>query len=89
MLPLIFLAVFYKEVNESITGAIEENISCDNLILEVNSSKYANNVSINDVMRCITLSAFEISTGDETSYFASLKKVSVKPSHITIVMVLF
>ena len=44
---------------------------------QVNSSKYAYNVSIKDVIQTVTKSLFEIAaTGQEATYFACLKKVS-------------
>lgn len=72
------LSIFSGEVKDSMTRAVEENVSSDNLVLEINSSKYAHNVTILDVMRGVTQSAFEIAfmkTGQACSFVASLKKI--------------
>lgn len=37
---LIKLKVFYDEVVDSLQRGIEEKVKCENLILEINSSKY-------------------------------------------------
>lgn len=69
--------LFSKEVEDSISRGIEENITADNLILEINSSKYAHNVSIQDLVSTVTRVTFEIAnvTANGTAYFASLKKI--------------
>ncbi|KAK6620768.1 hypothetical protein RUM43_011063 [Polyplax serrata] len=41
--------VFYTEVVDSLQRGFEEKLSCDNLILEINSSRYAYNVMLSDV----------------------------------------
>uniref|UniRef100_H2ZHD6 Translation initiation factor eIF2B subunit epsilon n=1 Tax=Ciona savignyi TaxID=51511 RepID=H2ZHD6_CIOSA len=72
------LSTFQKEVKESLCGGIEENIQCDNLVLEINSSKYAYNMSVKDVVQTVTRSLLEIAT-DRTSnnahYFSTVKKI--------------
>lgn len=41
--------VFLNEVSESLLRGFQCKVHCDNLILEINSSRYANNVSMNEV----------------------------------------
>ena len=69
--------MFSKEVKDSILRAVEENIKSDNLILEINSSKYAHNVTIEDLVSTVTKSAFEIAClrTNGGAYFPTLKKV--------------
>lgn len=71
------LTLFFKEVKDSLARGIEESVKCDNLILEINSSKYAYNVTIEDVICNVTKSAFEISYSqcNGSPYFPALKKV--------------
>lgn len=40
---------FYNEVSESLQRGYEEKINGDNLVLEINSSKYAYNVTMKEV----------------------------------------
>lgn len=72
--------MFSKEVEDSISRGIEENVKADNLILEINSSKYAHNVTIQDLVSTVTRVTFEIANvmANGTAYFASLKKVSCR-----------
>ncbi|XP_076821156.1 translation initiation factor eIF2B subunit epsilon-like [Clavelina lepadiformis] len=72
------LSNFEKEVKESLQRGYEEKVQCDNLVLEVNSSKYAYNMSMRDVIQTIAKSLLEIAAAqsmDATSYFATLKEV--------------
>uniref|UniRef100_A0A4W3JK43 Translation initiation factor eIF2B subunit epsilon n=1 Tax=Callorhinchus milii TaxID=7868 RepID=A0A4W3JK43_CALMI len=43
--------VFQNEVLGTLQRGLEENISCDNLVLEINSLKYAYNITLKDVMQ--------------------------------------
>ncbi|XP_068604704.1 translation initiation factor eIF2B subunit epsilon [Brachionichthys hirsutus] len=45
---------FQGEVLGTLQRGLEENISCDNLVLEINSLKYAYNVALKDVLQIIT-----------------------------------
>ncbi|CAH1225813.1 EIF2B5 [Branchiostoma lanceolatum] len=73
------IRIFYTEVLDSMQRAIEENINADNLILEINSSKYAYNISMQElnvcVVRCVLesahLRASLMATASE--YLAALK----------------
>nr|XP_018670398.1 translation initiation factor eIF-2B subunit epsilon-like isoform X2 [Ciona intestinalis] len=73
------LTTFQREVKESLCGGIEENIQSDNLVLEINSSKYAYNMSVKDVVQTVTKSLLEIATektaNDPTQYFTNLKMI--------------
>jgi len=46
--------LFYNEVGESIKRGLDENIAVENLVLEINSSKYAYNVSMKEVNTIVT-----------------------------------
>ncbi|KAK9509779.1 hypothetical protein O3M35_007016 [Rhynocoris fuscipes] len=41
--------LFYNEVVDSLMRGYEDKLPCDNLVLEVNSSRYAYNVTVNEV----------------------------------------
>ena len=41
--------MFYNEVVDSLIRGYEERITCNNLVLEVNSSRYAYNVTVREV----------------------------------------
>ncbi|XP_004713533.1 translation initiation factor eIF-2B subunit epsilon, partial [Echinops telfairi] len=45
--------VFQNEVLGTLQRGREENISCDNLVLEINSLKYAYNISLKEVMQVL------------------------------------
>lgn len=46
--------VFQLEVLGTLQRGLEENIGCDNLVLEINSLKYAYNISLKEVMQILT-----------------------------------
>ncbi|XP_067898859.1 translation initiation factor eIF-2B subunit epsilon [Heterodontus francisci] len=52
--------VFQNEVLGTLQRGMEENISCDHLVLEINSLKYAYNITIKDVMQITTQVILEI-----------------------------
>lgn len=41
--------MFFTEVIDSLTRGFEDELQCDNLILEINSSRYAYNVTVKEV----------------------------------------
>ncbi|TNN53625.1 Translation initiation factor eIF-2B subunit epsilon [Liparis tanakae] len=45
--------VFQMEVLGTLQRGLEENISCDNLVLEINSLKYAYNICLKEVMQIL------------------------------------
>ncbi|XP_068137400.1 translation initiation factor eIF2B subunit epsilon [Hyperolius riggenbachi] len=47
------IKVFQNEVLGTLQRGVEENISCDNLVLEINSLKYAYNISLVEVMQVL------------------------------------
>ncbi|KAM5293120.1 translation initiation factor eIF2B subunit epsilon isoform 2-T2 [Ctenodactylus gundi] len=47
------IKVFQNEVLGTLQRGKEENISCDNLVLEINSLKYAYNISLKEVMQVL------------------------------------
>uniref|UniRef100_A0A673BCR1 Translation initiation factor eIF2B subunit epsilon n=1 Tax=Sphaeramia orbicularis TaxID=375764 RepID=A0A673BCR1_9TELE len=46
--------VFQMEVLGTLQRGLEENIGCDNLVLEINSLKYAYNITLKEVMQILT-----------------------------------
>uniref|UniRef100_H0XEQ4 Translation initiation factor eIF2B subunit epsilon n=1 Tax=Otolemur garnettii TaxID=30611 RepID=H0XEQ4_OTOGA len=48
------IKVFQNEVLGTLQRGKEENISCDNLVLEINSLKYAYNISLKEVMEVLS-----------------------------------
>uniref|UniRef100_A0A8C2XRE6 Translation initiation factor eIF2B subunit epsilon n=1 Tax=Cyclopterus lumpus TaxID=8103 RepID=A0A8C2XRE6_CYCLU len=46
--------VFQMEVLGTLQRGLDENISCDNLVLEINSLKYAYNICLKEVMQILT-----------------------------------
>ncbi|KAG7526046.1 translation initiation factor eIF-2B subunit epsilon [Solea senegalensis] len=51
--------VFQIEVLGTLQRGLDENISCDNLVLEINSLKYAYNITLKEVMQILTRVALE------------------------------
>eukprot|EP00795_Rhopilema_esculentum_P005217 gene5217-355_t len=51
--------LFYHEVLENIRHGIAHNVSSDNIILEVNASKYKHNVSMREIHQAVTKSILE------------------------------
>ncbi|XP_076018430.1 translation initiation factor eIF2B subunit epsilon [Genypterus blacodes] len=47
--------VFQLEVLGTLQRGLEENIGCDNLVLEINSLKYAYNITLKEVMQILTV----------------------------------
>lgn len=45
----VSVTVFYTEVVDSLIRGFEDRLLCDNLILEINSSRYAYNVTVHEV----------------------------------------
>nr|XP_006816689.1 PREDICTED: translation initiation factor eIF-2B subunit epsilon-like [Saccoglossus kowalevskii] len=75
--PLDDTRMFYNEVLDSLHRGIEENINCDNLVLEINSSKYAYNVSMKELNGLVVKAILELpqlqSTLRPPQYLSALK----------------
>ncbi|XP_022108135.1 translation initiation factor eIF-2B subunit epsilon-like [Acanthaster planci] len=52
--------LFYNEVVDSMQRTLEENIKLENLILEINSSKYAYNVSMRELVQLVVKAVLEM-----------------------------
>lgn len=68
---------FYNEVLDSLQRAIEEQVKSENVILEINSSKYAYNVSMKEVNTLLVKAILEMPVKKATSpqqYWAALRK---------------
>uniref|UniRef100_W5LKI8 Translation initiation factor eIF2B subunit epsilon n=1 Tax=Astyanax mexicanus TaxID=7994 RepID=W5LKI8_ASTMX len=48
------IMMFQVEVQGTLQRGLEENIGCDNLVLEINSLKYAYNITLKEVMQVLT-----------------------------------
>ncbi|RZB40661.1 translation initiation factor eIF-2B subunit epsilon [Asbolus verrucosus] len=78
--------LFFTEVIDSLTRGFEDELQCDNLILEINSSRYAYNVTVKEVnfnvIKAILHMSLRLSTGPQyfsqfvrlLSYFAPILK---------------
>uniref|UniRef100_A0A671REY7 Translation initiation factor eIF2B subunit epsilon n=1 Tax=Sinocyclocheilus anshuiensis TaxID=1608454 RepID=A0A671REY7_9TELE len=75
--------VFQNEVHGTLQRGLDENISCDNLVLEINSLKYAYNISLKEVMQILIRVVLEfpfhqqgaqISTAQYSSHLLPLLK---------------
>uniref|UniRef100_UPI0035900842 translation initiation factor eIF2B subunit epsilon n=1 Tax=Myxine glutinosa TaxID=7769 RepID=UPI0035900842 len=73
--------MFSVEVMDSLQRAVDECVSCENLILEINSSKYAYNVTLRDVTQTLTRLVLELPTlrtgldAPPVKYLASFKQL--------------
>ncbi|KAB0799072.1 hypothetical protein PPYR_06952 [Photinus pyralis] len=67
--------LFLTEVVDSLTRGFEDKLQCDNLILEINSSRYAYNVSVKEVnfnvIKAILMLPFQLYLGQP--YLPSLR----------------
>ncbi|KAI4462592.1 translation initiation factor eif-2b subunit epsilon [Holotrichia oblita] len=71
--------MFFSEVIDSLTRGFEDKLQCDNLILEINSSRYAYNVTLKEVnynvIKAILNLPFQHSSGQQ--YLAALLRTLV------------
>ncbi|KAF2879036.1 hypothetical protein ILUMI_27130 [Ignelater luminosus] len=71
--------LFLTEVIDSLARGFEDKLQCDNLILEINSSRYAYNVTVKEVnfnvVKAILMLPFQLSTGQP--YLHSLRPLLV------------
>lgn len=64
---------FFNEVYESLQRGIEEKVIAENLILEVNSSKHAYNVPMNEVNSLVVKAILKLIQNDGDDFFETLK----------------
>ena len=67
------VSVFYNEVVESLKRGFQEKLHCDNLILEINSSRYAYNVSVHEVNHLVMKAILTLSKSGEQPYLPQLQ----------------
>lgn len=72
-----YVKTFYSEIMDNFKRGVTENISCDNLILEVNSMKHAYNIPINEVNTLIMQALIEVSDSTSTSPTAAVRTLSL------------
>ncbi|XP_022688319.1 translation initiation factor eIF-2B subunit epsilon-like [Varroa jacobsoni] len=75
--------LFFKEVMESLQRGIEENIKPENLILEINSSKHAYNVTISEVIETTTRALLSVCLGQEKTGKAFMTTFKKSTSQVT------
>lgn len=65
--------LFFNEVFDSLARGYEDNLHCDNLILEINSSRYAYNITLKEVNYNVVkaIMSYPFSTGD--AYLSALR----------------
>ena len=77
--------MFYSEVLDSLQRTLEENIKVDNLILEINSSKYAYNIAMHELIPLVIKSILEVpqlkspTPLPPAQLLLEVKKVSMQP----------
>lgn len=74
--------LFYNEVLDSLSHGVDENVHCENLVLEVNSSKYAYNVTMKELNMLVVKAILEI-------HAARFKKQSNLTEYLTQLVNLF
>ncbi|XP_030071650.1 translation initiation factor eIF2B subunit epsilon [Microcaecilia unicolor] len=73
------IKVFYNEVLGTLQRGEEENISCDNLVLEINSLKYAYNISLKEVMQVLSKVVLEFPLQQLETERANLYSTALVP----------
>nr|XP_015812891.2 translation initiation factor eIF-2B subunit epsilon [Nothobranchius furzeri] len=69
--------VFQMEVIGTLQRGLEENISCDNLVLEINSLKYAYNITLKEVMQILTRVVLEYPFQQQDAHLSASQYVSL------------
>uniref|UniRef100_A0A1B6C3B5 Translation initiation factor eIF2B subunit epsilon n=2 Tax=Clastoptera arizonana TaxID=38151 RepID=A0A1B6C3B5_9HEMI len=59
--------LFYSEVVDSLVRGYEDKVLCDNLVLEINSSRYAYNVSLQEVTFNVVRALLTLTSLEETA----------------------
>lgn len=69
--------LFFNEVIDSLTRGFDDNLLCDNLILEINSSRYAYNVTVKEVNFNVVKAILCISVKEPigVQYFSHLSRL--------------
>ena len=67
---------FLSETIEILKRGLKENLKADNLILEINSCKHANNIQIDDLCYFLTKAVLKLPMvmNSQGSYLASFKE---------------
>lgn len=69
--------VFQMEVLGTLQRGLEENIGCDNLVLEINSLKYAYNITLKEVMQILTRVVLDFPFQQQDSELPTAKYVAL------------
>lgn len=64
--------MFYNEVVDSLKRGFEDKLHCDNLILEINSSRYAYNVSMREVNLLVVKAILNLPNLESDTYLSQL-----------------
>ncbi|KAJ1522960.1 hypothetical protein ONE63_002097 [Megalurothrips usitatus] len=64
--------LFFNEVVDSLKRGFEDKLHCDNLILEINSSRYAYNVSMREVNLLVVKAILSLPKSETDSYLSQL-----------------
>lgn len=67
---------------ESLQRGIEENIKPENLILEINSSKHAYNVTISEVIETTTRALLSVCLGQEVCNYSQVLQSAISFSFV-------
>lgn len=67
--------LFYNEVVDSLARGLEDKLSCDHLVLEINSSRYAYNVSVQEVNYYVVRAILNMP--ENSKNFPDIKKILV------------
>lgn len=59
--------IFYNEVFDSLSLGYEEKIKCEDMIVEINSSRYAYNITVNEVNFNVIKAILTINSGEQIS----------------------
>ncbi|XP_071038354.1 translation initiation factor eIF2B subunit epsilon [Parasteatoda tepidariorum] len=73
---------FYKEVFESLQRGIEENIKSENLILEINSSKHAYNVTMKEVTTLVVSALLRLPVEDQKDSMTSQQYLNAMKTNL-------
>lgn len=69
----IIIAAFYNEVYDSVSRGIEEHSIAENIILEINSSKHAYNVPVNEVNSLVIKAVLNLALNSDENFSSTIK----------------